>query len=179
LFYTYKKFLQPASGDKKKAGLTYSFNMDAFFKSLPGEHAEYIGVLQHTQGEFAFGDNAVESKTDCLGFNEFISDRERINPKAKDPRMALFDEIILSKRNRGRSSLFSSRSTTDFLSDTSNHLWRTASAASFAAGRTQQNLSGDYTRVVTRGMSHWGSTCTSIQVTNMPQQPQRSSMPVS
>ncbi|KAL3491459.1 AEX-3 domain-containing protein [Aspergillus germanicus] len=133
LFYTYKKFLQPASGDKKKAGLTYSFNMDAFFKSLPGEHAEYIGVLQHTQG-----------------FNEFISDRERINPKAKDPRMALFDEIIMSKRNRGRSSLFSSRSTTDFLSDTSNHLWRTASAASFAAGRTQQNLSGDYTRVVTR-----------------------------
>ncbi|KAL3480005.1 AEX-3 domain-containing protein [Aspergillus californicus] len=133
LFYTYKKFLQPASGDKKKAGLTYSFNMDAFFKSLPSEHAEYIGILQHTQG-----------------FNEFISDRERINPKAKDPRMALFDEIILSKRNRGRSSLFSSRSTTDFLSDTSNHLWRTASAASFAAGRTQPNLSGDYTRVVTR-----------------------------
>ncbi|KAL2833302.1 dDENN domain protein [Aspergillus cavernicola] len=133
LFYTYKKFLQTPSGDKKKAGLTYSFNMEAFFKSLPGEHAEYIGILQHTQG-----------------FNEFISDRERINPRAKDPRMALFDEIILSKRNRGRSSLFSSRSTTDFLSDTSNHLWRTASAASFAAGRTQQNLSGDYTRVVTR-----------------------------
>ncbi|KAL4870700.1 hypothetical protein BDV12DRAFT_48580 [Aspergillus spectabilis] len=131
LFYTYKKFLVPASGDKKKAGLTYSFNMDAFCKSLPGEHAEYIGVLQHTQG-----------------FNEFISDRERVNPRAKDPRMTLFDEIILSKRNRGRSSIFSGRSTTDFLSDTSNHLWRTASAA--AAGRTQQNLSGDYTRVATR-----------------------------
>ncbi|KAI9376543.1 AEX-3 domain-containing protein [Aspergillus egyptiacus] len=135
LLYTYKKFLQPATGDKKKAGLTYSFNMDAFFKSLPSEHAEYIGVLQHTQG-----------------FNEFISDRERMNPKSKDPRMALFDEIILSKRNRGRSSLFSGRSSTDFLSDTTNHLWRTASAASFAAGRTQQNLSGDYTRVVTRGL---------------------------
>ncbi|KKK13622.1 hypothetical protein P175DRAFT_0446340 [Aspergillus ochraceoroseus IBT 24754] len=133
LFYTYKKFLQPATGDKKKAGLTYSFNMDAFFKSLPSEHAEYIGVLQQTQG-----------------FNEFISDRERTNPKAKDPRMALFDEIVLSKRNRGRSSLFSSRSSTNFLSDTSQHLWRTASAASFATGRPQQTLSGDYTRVVTR-----------------------------
>ncbi|KAL2868466.1 dDENN domain protein [Aspergillus lucknowensis] len=145
LLYTYKKFLQPASGDKKKAGLTYSFNMDAFFKSLPGEHAEYIGVLQHTQG-----------------FNEFISDRERANPKAKDPRVALFDEIILSKRNRGRSSFFSSRSTTDFLSDSSNHLWRTASAASFAAGRSQQNLSGDYSRVVTRGMWYRGIGCVSI-----------------
>ncbi|KAL4929557.1 dDENN domain protein [Aspergillus undulatus] len=133
LFYTYKKFLRPASGDKKKAGLTYSFDMEAFCKSLPGEHAEYINILSQTQG-----------------FNEFISDRERVNPKAKDPRITLFDEIVLSKRNRGRSSIFSGRSQTDFLSDTSNHLWRTASAASFAASRTQQNLSGDYTRVVTR-----------------------------
>ncbi|KAI9038481.1 dDENN domain protein [Aspergillus affinis] len=134
LFYTYKKYLQPASGDKKKAGLTYSFNMDAFMKSLPGEHAEYISILQQTQG-----------------FNEFISEREHVNPKSRDPRMALFDEIVLSKRNRGRSSIFSSRSMTDFLSDTSNHLWRTASATSFGPGsRGQQNLSGDYTRVVTR-----------------------------
>ncbi|CBF77709.1 hypothetical protein AN4349.2 [Aspergillus nidulans FGSC A4] len=133
LFYTYKKYLKPASGDKKKAGLTYSFDMDAFCKSLPSEHAEYIGVLSQTQG-----------------FNEFISDRERVNPKARDPRITLFDEIVLSKRNRGRSSIFSGRSTTDFLSDTSNHLWRTASAASFAASRPQQSISGDYTRVVSR-----------------------------
>ncbi|PKX93161.1 dDENN domain protein [Aspergillus novofumigatus IBT 16806] len=134
LFYTYKKFLQPATGDKKKAGLTYSFNMEAFLKSLPSEHAEYIAVLQHTQG-----------------FNEFIGERERVNPKSKDPRLALFDEIVLSKRNRGRSSLFSSRTMTDFLSDTSNHLWRTASATSFPpSSRGQQTLSGDYTRIVTR-----------------------------
>lgn len=51
LFYTFKKFLSSASGDKKKAGLTYSFNMDAFLKSLPHEHAEYIAVLQQTQGK--------------------------------------------------------------------------------------------------------------------------------
>lgn len=134
LLYTYKKFLSPASGDKKKAGLTYNFNIDAFLKSLPHEHAEYIAVLQQTQG-----------------FNEFISERERMNPKSKDPRMALFDEIVLSKRNRGRSSIFSGRHTTDFISDTSNHLWRTASAT-FAApsSRSQQNLSGDYSRIVTR-----------------------------
>lgn len=52
LFYTYKKYLQPASGDKKKAGMHYTFNMDAFLKSLPHEHAEYIAVLQQTQGSF-------------------------------------------------------------------------------------------------------------------------------
>lgn len=66
--------------------------------------------------------------------------------------MALFDEIVLSKRNRGRTSLFSGRSSTDFLSDTSNHLWRTANATFLGpSSRSQQNLSGDYTRVVTRG----------------------------
>lgn len=54
LFYTYKKYLQPATGDKKKAGLYFTFNMDAFLKSLPGEHAEYIAVLQQTQGKSDF-----------------------------------------------------------------------------------------------------------------------------
>ncbi|KAK5673808.1 hypothetical protein LTS12_029714, partial [Elasticomyces elasticus] len=91
-------------------------------------------------------------------FNEFISEREYCDPKTKkkDPRMVLFDEIVLSKRNRGHSSLFSKRNTTDFLSDTSNHLWRTASAASVGASsnnsfsRSQQSLSDDYTRVVSR-----------------------------
>ncbi|CAI7563959.1 unnamed protein product [Penicillium glandicola] len=134
LFYTYKKFLVPASSDKKKSGMYYDFNMEAFMKSLPSEHAEYITNLQQTQG-----------------FNEFISDRERTNPKSKDPRMTLFDEIVLSKRNRGRTSIFSGRSTTDFLSDTSNHLWRTANATFFTpSSRSQQNLSADYGRVPTR-----------------------------
>ena len=50
LFYTYKKFLVPTSSDQKKKGLYYKFNMEAFLKSLPHEHAEYIGVLQQTQG---------------------------------------------------------------------------------------------------------------------------------
>lgn len=128
LFYTYKKYLVPASSDKKKSGMYYQFNMDAFMKSLPHEHAEYIAVLQQTQG-----------------FNEFISERERTNPKEKDSKMALFDEIVLSKRNRGRSSIFSGRSTTDFLSETSSHLWRTASATFLPpSSRSQQNLSHDY-----------------------------------
>lgn len=51
LLYTYKKFLRPASGDKKKAGMFYDFQMEAFLKSLPHEHAEYIRGLQQTQGK--------------------------------------------------------------------------------------------------------------------------------
>ncbi|PLN78585.1 dDENN domain protein [Aspergillus taichungensis] len=150
LFYTYKKFLQPASGDKRKAGLTYSFNMEAFMKGLPGEHAEYIAILQQTQGMSSRKRKREEKSLTLLGFNQFISDREMMNPKNKDPRMTLFDEIVLSKRNRGRSSIFSSRSTTDFLSDTSNHLWRTASATFAAGSRGQNSMAGDYTRVAIR-----------------------------
>ncbi|KMU72308.1 hypothetical protein CISG_02957 [Coccidioides immitis RMSCC 3703] len=134
LLYTYKKFMRPATGDKKKAGMTYSFQMDAFLKSLPHEHAEYMAVLQQTQG-----------------FNEFIGERERVDSKSKNPRIVIFDEIILSKRNRGRSSIFSGRMTTDFLSDTSNHLWRSASASSFPpSSRREMSASGDWKSVVTR-----------------------------
>lgn len=57
-------------------------------------------------------------------FNEFIHQREMHRPD--DPSIRLFDEIILAKKNRGKASFFSSRSSTSFLSDTSNHLWVSA-----------------------------------------------------
>lgn len=52
LLYTYKKYLQPANKEQKKSGLTYHFNMTAFLRSLPHEHADYMTVLQQTQGIF-------------------------------------------------------------------------------------------------------------------------------
>ncbi|EEH08729.1 conserved hypothetical protein [Histoplasma capsulatum G186AR] len=133
LLYTYKKFLRPATGDKKKAGMHYTFNMDAFLKSLPHEHAEYMTILQQTQG-----------------FNEFIREREQSSLSSRDPRITLFDEIILSKRNRGRTSIFSGRMTTNFLSDTSDHLWRSASATSIPSSRHQTNHSNDWKTTVAR-----------------------------
>lgn len=51
LFYTYRKYLQPATGDQKKAGMIYRFNMDGFLRSLPHENADYMHVLQQTQGK--------------------------------------------------------------------------------------------------------------------------------
>ena len=50
LFYTYRKFLQPATGDAKKSGLLCKFNMQGFLKSMPRENADYIVTLQQTQG---------------------------------------------------------------------------------------------------------------------------------
>ncbi|KAK5127639.1 hypothetical protein LTR85_006980 [Meristemomyces frigidus] len=130
LFYTYRKYLHPASGERRKAGLIYHFNMDQFLKSVPHGDSEYMHMLRQTQA-----------------FNEFIHDRE--STRAEDPSIKLFDEIILSKRNRGRTSLFS-KSSTSFLSDTSEHLWRNASATqptsrlpgdrSAVSGRTPSSL---------------------------------------
>lgn len=80
-------------------------------------------------------------------------------PKTKDPRVTLFDEIILSKRNRGRTSLFSSRVVTDFLSDTSEHLWRSAAASSYPPNsRSRLSTSDDLRSIITRGKSSYFSS---------------------
>ena len=99
-------------------------------------------------------------------FNEFIHERER-NPPTH-PSIRLFDEIILGKRARGRPALSTglSRLSTirashgasagftptsrpakipSYLSDTSDHIWRTASVPVPSA-----KFSGDYRAVVTR-----------------------------
>ena len=51
LFYTYRKYLQAPTADQKKNGMIYRFNMNDFLRSLPHENADYIAVLQQTQGK--------------------------------------------------------------------------------------------------------------------------------
>ncbi|CAN9317854.1 unnamed protein product [Alternaria alternata] len=125
LFYTYRRYLIPATGERKKSGMTYQFKMDEFVKSLPAENVQYITTLQQTQA-----------------FNEFIHERE--SKSADDPTIKLFDEVILAKRNRGKSSFFY-KSKVDFLSDTTDHLWRTASATP-----PNSRFPGDYRSVISR-----------------------------
>ena len=48
LFYTYRRFLHPASGDRRKAGMVYHFNMDQFLKSVPHGDSEYMSMLRDT-----------------------------------------------------------------------------------------------------------------------------------
>ena len=52
LLYTYRKYLQPATGEGKKYGMLFKFNQDAFQRSLPHENAEYVAMLQQTQGRY-------------------------------------------------------------------------------------------------------------------------------
>ena len=146
LLYTYRKYLQPATGDQKKAGMLFHFHMDGFLKSLPHENADYVRTLRQTQGQLT---QSVLQKgyilTSTLAFNEFIHERE--TKVAMDPKIMLFDQVILSKKNRGRTSFFN-KSSTSFLSDTSDHLWRSA-----VATPPNSKFPGDYRSIITRGGS--------------------------
>ncbi|KAI9888294.1 MAG: hypothetical protein M1814_000766 [Vezdaea aestivalis] len=125
LLYTYRKCLNNASGEQKKAGKIYNFNMDGFLRSLPHENADYMYMMRQTQG-----------------FNEFIHDREF--KRANDPSILLFDQIILAKKNRGRASMFS-KASTSFLSDTTEHLWVSA-----IANPPSSRFPGDYRQIISR-----------------------------
>lgn len=50
LFYTYRRYMLPASGERRKAGMVYHFNMDNFLKNVPSENAGYMHMLRETQG---------------------------------------------------------------------------------------------------------------------------------
>jgi hypothetical protein len=85
-------------------------------------------------------------------FNEFIHEREL--QKHDEPSIRLFDQIILSKKNRGaRSTFLFSKASTDFLSDTSTHLWRTASVTP-----PTSRFPGDYRQVILRVPAKLDST---------------------
>lgn len=102
------------------------------------------------------------------GFNEFIHDRE--TKQATNPEVLLFDEIIMAKKARGRpgltaglsrlstirqsagasvsTSAFSAPSRAkvpNYLSDTSDHIWRTASVPV-----PKGNFPGEYRAIITR-----------------------------
>jgi hypothetical protein len=79
-----------------------------------------------------------------LAFHEFIHEREL--HKGEEPSIQLFDQIILSKKNRGARSTFRfSKASTNFLSDTSDHIWRTAVASPPSA-----RFPGDYRQIISR-----------------------------
>ncbi|KAK4209518.1 AEX-3 domain-containing protein [Rhypophila decipiens] len=148
LLYTYRKYLGRPNKNQKTSGQLYAFDMDGFIRSLPYDQQDYAMMMRDTQA-----------------FNEFIHERER-NPPS-EPSIRFFDEILLAKRARGRpglsvglsrlSTLRASHGASigygaprpakipSYLSDTSDHLWRTASVPVPSA-----KFAGDYRAVVTR-----------------------------
>ena len=130
---------------------------------------------------------------DCVtAFNEFIHERERL--AAGHPSIRLFDEIILAKKARGRPALGGlSRLSTirashgaslgfaspakqnkvpSYLSDTADHIWRTASVPVPNA-----KFRGDYREVTTRVPARLESTLMKEPraIQGIPRQEQRGS----
>ncbi|KAK6825093.1 hypothetical protein PG987_012587 [Apiospora arundinis] len=151
LLYTYRKYLGRPSKDQRNSGQLYAFDMNGFIKSMPYDQQEYGTMMKETQT-----------------FNEFVHERE-LNP-ATNPAVRLFDEIILAKKARGKPGLTglsrlstirashglshslpgmhgSSKTTKPqgYLSDTNDHIWRTASVP-----LPNAKFDGDYRAIVTR-----------------------------
>jgi hypothetical protein len=53
LLFTYRKYMLPATGSQRAGGKSYRFNMDGFLKSIPRENAQYVAMLQQTQGNYS------------------------------------------------------------------------------------------------------------------------------
>ena len=53
MFFTYRKYMSPATGDAKKAGQRWKFDMDGFIKGVPGDQGSYLAMLRQTQGTVA------------------------------------------------------------------------------------------------------------------------------
>lgn len=51
LFFTYRKFMNPANAEEQKNGQLYRFNMDGFVNSVSHDHKEYLSSLRDTQGK--------------------------------------------------------------------------------------------------------------------------------
>lgn len=90
LLYNHRKFLEPLSNGQRKGseGKLFNFKHEGFLRSASRDTFPYLEMLSETQA-----------------FNEFIM--ERCMKSADDPEIALFDQIIIAKRNRGRHGLFS------------------------------------------------------------------------
>jgi len=89
LLYNYRKHLEPISNSAITPSdeRLFHFKLPSFLRSASRDTFAYLEMLSETQA-----------------FNEFIL--ERCMKPPNDPEIALFDQIILAKRNRGRHGIF-------------------------------------------------------------------------
>lgn len=151
LLYNYRRFMLPADAAQRKAGLREKFGVDAWTRSLPPDHAEYMMFFKDTQA-----------------FDGFVNERETKSMSTSDS-IALFDALMVAKKSRSkgvRSSIavtlggrnpFAGRSHSggvpaEWLSDSSSHVWRVVSTphsserAELGAGEKGR----EYRKVVSR-----------------------------
>lgn len=89
LVYGYRKYMEPipAEGRAPSDERIFNFKLQSFLRNASRDTVVYLEMLSDTQA-----------------FNEFIMERCLKSPD--EPEIALFDQIILAKRNRRRPGLF-------------------------------------------------------------------------
>ncbi|BFZ61804.1 hypothetical protein YB2330_002880 [Saitoella coloradoensis] len=88
LLYTHRRFLVSVSRGKRISsnGAVFTFDQEGFVRSVPKDHGQYLNMLLETQA-----------------FSEFI--HERCHKMPDDPEVMLFEQVIMTKKNRGRTGL--------------------------------------------------------------------------
>ncbi|KAJ4307098.1 hypothetical protein N0V88_000474 [Collariella sp. IMI 366227] len=125
LLYTYRKHLGRPNREQKSNGQLYAFDMDGFIRSLPYDQQDYATMMRDTQarGRPAFASGL--SRLSTLRASHGLAPSSFTAPSSQHHRPAKIP---------------------GHLSDTTDHIWRTASVPVPSAAKFQ----GDYRSVVTR-----------------------------
>ncbi|KKO99018.1 hypothetical protein THAR02_08889 [Trichoderma harzianum] len=160
LLYTYRKYLGKPSKQQKNGGQLYAFDMDGFIKSLPYDQQEYVTMMRETQAFNEFiHDREIKlaSEPEIRLFDEIIMAKKARGRTGLPSSLSRLSTLRgnsgtnswgLSPSGRSGSSASSSGSNgkiPPYLSDTSEHIWRTASVP-----LPKGNFPGEYHSIVTR-----------------------------
>ncbi|KAG6032635.1 hypothetical protein E4U41_007183 [Claviceps citrina] len=172
LLYTYRKHLGRPSKQQKSNGQLFAFDMDGFIKSLPYDQQDYATMMRDTQAFNEFiheretfpptdptirlfdeillakkargrpgltaGLSRLSTIRQSHGVSSFTSSASRLNP-------ATAFSSSSSSSSSSHTTSTSSKPKASYLTDTSDHLWRTASVP-----LPKGNFPGEYRSVITR-----------------------------
>ncbi|KAH6622893.1 AEX-3 domain-containing protein [Chaetomium tenue] len=163
LLYTYRKHLGRPTREQKSNGQLYAFEMDAFIRSLPYDQQEYATMMRDTQ---AFNEFIHERERQPATDPSIRLFDEIILAKKARGRPVFSSGLSRLSTLRGSHGLYPGSSSgggftapnaaaaaaagraakiPGYLSDTTDHIWRTASVPVPSA-----KFQGDYRSVVTR-----------------------------
>ncbi|KAL2265623.1 hypothetical protein VTJ83DRAFT_6723 [Remersonia thermophila] len=163
LLYTYRKYMGRPTKDQKSNGQLYAFDMDGFIKSLPYDQQEYVTMLRETQAfnEFIHERERTPASDPAIRlFDEIILAKKARGRPAFSTGFSRLSTLRASSlhpnSNSGggftapsshyHSGAGGANKVPGYLSDPTDHIWRTASVPVPSSAKFQ----GDYRSVVTR-----------------------------
>ncbi|KAK4119997.1 DENN-domain-containing protein [Parathielavia appendiculata] len=159
LLYTYRKHLGRPTREQKSHGQLYAFDMDGFIRSLPYDQQEYAVMMRETQAfnEFIHERERTPAADPSIRlFDEIILAKKARGKPTFSAGLSRLSTLRASHGVPPNGGGFHAPSSTryagatatkvaGYLSDTTDHIWRTASVPVPSA-----KFQGDYRSVVTR-----------------------------